>query len=167
MPRSVSRARLLSEPLPLPEEAVRRAYGASRVSYARRLIAGTVATMPGAFTVEGLHARLERVGAGVGLATVYRAVAAMLNTCFLAGVGTRNGVALYACCAGGGHHHHLVCTGCGVVAPVGCPLDAGLEKAASHSGFTITGHEVVLYGLCAECDDGRPASAPTSHGGVR
>lgn len=137
--------------LPLAGAALRSAYGASRVSLARRAITEAVVTISGAFTVEDLHARLTGTSDGVGLATVYRAVAAMLDSGFLATVGTRSGVALYARCGGGDHHHHLVCTGCGTVAAVDCPLDARLQAAASRSGYTITGHEVVLYGLCAAC----------------
>ncbi len=137
--------------LPITEETLRRAYGASRVSRARRTIAEAVVTMPGAFTVEDLHGRLARADASVGLATVYRAVAALIDTGFLATVGARAGIALYARCGGGDHHHHLVCTTCGTIAPIDCPLDAGLKAAVSRSGYTITGHEVVLYGLCAAC----------------
>jgi Fur family ferric uptake transcriptional regulator len=141
--------------LALTEEVLRAAYGASRVSGERRTIAEAVLATSGAFTVEELHAKTARAEAGVGLATVYRAVAAMLDSGFLATVGTRSGVALYARCAGGHHHHHLVCTGCGTVAAVDCPLDADLRAAAQRSGYTITGHEVVLYGLCATCEDTR------------
>ncbi len=141
--------------LPLTEEALRRAYGASRVSRPRRAIAEAIAALDGAFTVEELHGHLARGDSGIGLATVYRAVAALFDTGFLATVGARSGVALYARCAGGEHHHHLVCTGCGTIAPVDCPLDTGLKAAARRSGYTITGHEVLLYGLCAACGGDR------------
>ena len=139
------------EALPIADEALRHAYGASRVSSARRTIAEAIAATPGAFTVEELHGHLERRDSGIGLATVYRAVAALIDTGFLATVGTRAGMALYARCDGGEHHHHLVCTGCGTIAPIDCPLDAGLRTAARRWGYTITGHEVVLYGLCTAC----------------
>ena len=32
-----------------------------------------------------------------------------------------------------------------------CPLDRGVTDAAERGGFTVTRHEVTLYGLCAEC----------------
>jgi len=121
------------------------------VSNARRTILKTIGATEGALTVEELHRRLASADAGIGLATVYRAVAALVDTGFLATVGKRGGVALYARCGGGQHHHHLVCTGCGTIAPIDCPLDAGLMAAARRSGYTITGHEIVLYGLCSAC----------------
>jgi len=135
------------------------------VTRARRAIVEAVLAIPGAFTVEDVHAHLAGTPDSVGLATVYRAVAALIETGFLATVGTRSGVALYAHCTGGDHHHHLVCTGCGTVAAVDCPLDAGLKAAASRLGYTITGHEVVLYGLCAACGAGGTASSSVSRGG--
>lgn len=141
--------------LSVTEERLRRAYGASRVSRARRTIVTLIAATEGAFTVEDLHGSLAGADAGIGLATVYRAVAALIDTGFLATVGKRAGVALYARCGGGEHHHHLVCTGCGTIAPIDCPLDAGLKNAARRSGYTITGHEVVLYGLCTDCGSER------------
>jgi Fur family ferric uptake transcriptional regulator len=47
------------------------------------------------------------------------------------------------------HHHHFHCDGCGRVFDVpGCGLrvESGLPK-----GFSLTRHEVVLYGSCSEC----------------
>lgn len=151
MPASPHRPHRHVPALPVTEETLRRAYGASRVSRPRRAIAEAIAGAEGAFTVEDLHASLVRADAGMGLATVYRAVAALIDTGFLATVGARAGVTLYARCAGGEHHHHLVCTGCGTIAPIDCPLDAGVKDEARRSGYTITGHEVVLYGLCTAC----------------
>lgn len=47
------------------------------------------------------------------------------------------------------HHHHFQCDGCGRVFDIpGCGLrvDSGLPL-----GFSMTRHEVVLYGSCNEC----------------
>jgi Fur family ferric uptake transcriptional regulator len=47
------------------------------------------------------------------------------------------------------HHHHFHCDGCGRVFDIpGCGLrvDAGLPK-----GFSLSRHEVVLYGSCGQC----------------
>jgi len=167
MPRPAPQPHRHAAPLPLTEEALRGAYGASRVSQARRAIAEAAVAMSGAFTVEDLHAHLVRTARGVGLATVYRAIAAMLGSGFLATVGTRSGIALYARCAGGDHHHHLVCTGCGTVAAVDCPLDRAVLAAAGRAGYTITDHEVVLYGLCGACDDSPAPARPAPRGGER
>lgn len=132
-------------------DQVRRAYGAHRVSAARRTIAEIADALPGAFSVEDLWDDVRAAVPGVGLATVYRAVNAMLDAAYLAPVGTRGGTALYAVCAGGAHHHHLVCTSCGAVAGIACPVDSGLTSTARAAGYTLTSHEITLYGVCGAC----------------
>ncbi|MGB4594019.1 MAG: transcriptional repressor [Coriobacteriia bacterium] len=138
--------------MPDPQEHIlRRAYGSRRVSETRRAIARVAAGLPGAFSVEQLREETARTVPGVGLATAYRAVNAMLDSGYLASVGTRDGTALYAVCAGGAHHHHLVCTTCGAVTGVACPLDSGLASTAELAGYTLTSHEITLYGVCRAC----------------
>lgn len=133
-------------------------YGAGRVSAARRDIAGAIEEMARAFTVEELDETLRRLGNPAALATIYRAVAAMELTGALARVGEQDGTTLYAACGPhwhgdrpDDHHHHLVCTGCGAVEPVSCPVDGSVIQAAGDVGFVITRHEIRLYGMCAKC----------------
>lgn len=132
----------MSQPLP---------YGVGRVSAQRRRIAEVVAGYHVAFTVEDLARELHDRGQRSGLSTIYRAVATMDRSGYIERVGSREGSTLYVRCGRHGHHHHLVCTECGSVAHAGCPLDEIAARAASDTGFTITEHEVVLYGLCPVC----------------
>jgi len=136
---------------PTPSVDPRRLFKGRRVSAARAKIAEASTTLPGAFTVEDLHGAVTKDAPGVGLATVYRAAAAMVESGSLAPVGTRDGRTLYALCPGGTHHHHLVCTVCGAVVGVDCPFEHALDDAAAHEGYTVTRHEVTLYGLCRTC----------------
>ena len=130
---------------------VDRAYGTGRVSGQRREIAEAAREMPGAFTVDDLLRAVRARGSSVGVATVYRAVAAMEASGFLEVVGTRDGVGLYACCAHPTHHHHLVCTGCGTTVACACPVEDSVRSAADAAGFEITAHEMTVYGRCAVC----------------
>lgn len=127
------------------------AYGSSRRSPQRERIARSADAVRGAFSVDELLDSVRAEDPGIGPATVYRAVACMVEHGFLEQVGERAGRALYLRCADHGHHHHLVCTGCGTVAQAPCPLDDAAIEAASAQGFVITHHEVSVYGLCAEC----------------
>ena len=53
---------------------------------------------------------------------------------------------------GGYHHHHLVCTGCHRVVELrDCDLDPWVTRSARKHGFTATGHQVEIVGLCASC----------------
>jgi len=138
------------------EKALRSACGPGRMSRQRLKIARAAADMRGAFTVEELHHSAARTLPGLGLATTYRAVAAMAGCSTLAVVGERDGRTLYAWCAKDEHHHHLICTGCGAVAGIDCPLPEGSAlSAARDAGFTVTRHDLTLYGLCDACrEDG-------------
>jgi Fur family ferric uptake transcriptional regulator len=142
----------------------RAAYGAARVSPQRLAIAAAAdATVERAFSVDELAADVRRRDPGIGLTTVYRAVAAMEAAGFIEALGARDGATLYARCAHGGHHHHLMCTGCGAVTDVECTLDTA---SGAHRGFEVTGHRLVLYGLCGACrregegDSGEEARTP-------
>jgi Fur family ferric uptake transcriptional regulator len=135
------------------------AYGHARMTPQRRLIAQTAASMPGAFSVEELERAARATDTSTGVATVYRAVSAMIASGWLERVGERDGSALFARCqAGSHHHHHVVCDGCGRIEATECPVVA--EPGTGARGrFVITRHEVTLYGLCPQC-----AAASTTGG---
>jgi Fur family ferric uptake transcriptional regulator len=102
-------------------------------------------------TAQGIYASLTRRGEHVGLATVYRTLAA-LNGCGVVDALMHNpGEVCYRLC-GPGHHHHLVCDACHrVVELVDCDLDAWLAERAADHGFTVSGHTVEVSGTCADC----------------
>ena len=136
------------------------AYGDARVSPQRQAIVAAVAALPGAFTIDELTAAMRKRRVKAGVATLYRAVAALEASGWLERVGERNGSALFARCSGGRcHHHHVVCGGCGRVAAVGCPVLEGAKKLVELGGFVITRHELTLHGLCAKCRSSRNAEA--------
>jgi Fur family ferric uptake transcriptional regulator len=107
--------------------------------------------MPHAFTAEELLRSVRGREPRIGGATVYRALAAMVDAGFVEVVGTRDGAAAYARCRSTGHHHHVVCTSCGVVAEAACELDSVLERLESSSGFRLTSHDLALRGVCPTC----------------
>lgn len=96
---------------------------------------------------ELLEAAQARV-AGIGMATVYRAIRDLSDEGRLSAVALPGAAPRYEL-AGRGHHHHFECLGCRKVFHVdGCPGD--LARLAP-AGFTLEGHEIVLYGKCPEC----------------
>lgn len=127
------------------------AYGGGRVSAQRADLARAAAAMGVAFTVDDLASAAARDGRRPSLATAYRSVRAMLLSGYLERIGERDGRALYACCDADEHHHHVMCTSCGAVAETACPLGIGVASDAARAGFVLTGHDVVLYGLCRVC----------------
>lgn len=85
---------------------------------------------------------------GLGIATVYRTVKSLTENGDLVPVDLPGEPSRYEL-AGKGHHHHFSCNDCGRVFELeGCP---GNITRLLPPGFTMSGHEVVLYGRCAQC----------------
>lgn len=134
------------------DEYVRSAYGDARITAPRASVAMAVADRCDAFTIEDLMRSLRGRGtAAVSTATVYRAVAAMERSGHLERVGTRLGSVLYMRCGAHDHHHHIICDACGRTVATECPLGPRIARVAEGHGFTITRHDVTLYGLCGSC----------------
>jgi Fur family ferric uptake transcriptional regulator len=85
---------------------------------------------------------------GMGIATVYRNIRALLDEGWLVPVELPGHPPRYEQ-AGKAHHHHFHCQACGRVFELQGCID-GLLKLAPR-GFRVTGHEVVLFGTCADC----------------
>src|SRR5690349_17294474 len=74
-------------------------------------------------TAQEIHDRLRAGGSRVGLATVYRTLAALSDGGAVDALAHRPGEACYRLC-GSGHHHHLVCERCNRVVELGeCDLE--------------------------------------------
>ncbi len=109
--------------------------------------------------------------AGLGMATVYRTLKLLAEAGVVQPVEIPGESPRYEL-AGKAHHHHFYCRPCGRVFEVeGCPGDfADLAP----KGFTLDGHELVLFGSCDKCtkEEGKkagkarpPHASHASHGG--
>ncbi len=88
---------------------------------------------------------------GLGLATVYRHLKAMVDEGVLTPVELPGEPPRYER-RDLEHHHHFHCRACGRVFDMdGCLK--GIDALAPR-GFKVEAHEVVLYGRCAECARG-------------
>jgi len=133
-------------------------YGNGRMSAARSLIARAFASSSTALSAKELRSTLADDGHEVGLATIYRALAALESSGYVTRVGTLGNSAVYARCEVEGHHHHLVCTNCRGVEHTACPLGELAFEAASAAGSTVTAHELELYGVCTQCKEQKGGS---------
>ena len=85
---------------------------------------------------------------GLGIATVYRTINALVDDGWLVPVELPGEAARYER-AGAAHHHHFRCRECTQVFEIeGCPGDFA---ALAPPGFQLEAHEIVLYGRCAAC----------------
>ena len=85
---------------------------------------------------------------GMGIATVYRNIKALVEEGWLTPVDLPGDSSRYEV-SGKAHHHHFHCRNCGKVFDLpGCPVQVKLNLPV---GFVATAHELVLYGRCDVC----------------
>ena len=85
---------------------------------------------------------------GLGIATVYRNIKALVDSGWLRPVGLPGVPDRYEV-SGKDHHHHFHCRTCdGVYEVESCPGD--LDKIIP-DGFELDSHEIILYGVCGDC----------------
>jgi Fur family transcriptional regulator, ferric uptake regulator len=93
---------------------------------------------------EGASRRVE----GLGVATVYRAVGALLEAGLIEAVEIPGEPTRYER-SDKGHHHHFQCEKCDRVFDIAGCLD-NVRKLAPPK-FRVKEHAVTLFGLCAAC----------------
>ena len=103
-------------------------------------------------TAQELHARLRARGEPIGLATVYRTIAALRERGIVDALSHRPGETCYRLCEQGSHHHHLVCVSCHRVVELShCELGGWLDDVSAAHGFAATDHVLEVTGLCGAC----------------
>ena len=89
----------------------------------------------------------------ISLDTVYRTIATLVELGCVARTSLTPGPARYD--ANVSHHHHFVCTRCGSARDiVDSDLDAACASAGTTGLGTIETAEVLLRGVCTECERG-------------
>ncbi len=86
---------------------------------------------------------------GLGIATVYRNIKALLQKGDISEVALPGEPSRYEA-AGKDHHHHFRCECCEKVYELGGACFSGLESALPR-GFRATSHEMLVHGVCALC----------------
>jgi Fur family transcriptional regulator, ferric uptake regulator len=99
-------------------------------------------------TIHELHKLAARHCRGIGIATVYRNLKALIAEDELVSVSMPGGVILYEL-PRLSHHHHFSCVECEKVFDVEtCGLN--LQKLIP-PGFQLQEHEILLSGFCSSC----------------
>ena len=110
-----------------------------------------LAREPDDVTAQELHRRLVARGDRLGLATVYRTLAALVTHGVVDVLVHRAGEVCYRLCSDG-HHHHAVCTECHRVVELdGCGVGDWANRAAEALDFVPTEHRLEVHGVCAGC----------------
>lgn len=116
-----------------------------------------LAREPNDITAATLWRRMRaRKHATIGLATVYRTLALLDERGVIDSLSHHASERCFRLCRDA-HHHHLVCEGCHRVVELGdCDLGAWVDETAGRHGFTASGHQVEIAGLCVECRSEAP-----------
>jgi Fur family ferric uptake transcriptional regulator len=131
-----------------------------RNTWQREAVREALGTSEGFVSAQALHAHLRETG--IGLATVYRALAD------LAADGSadslqQEGESLYRACTPGTHHHHLICRNCGTTVEIEADeVETWAQQVAATHGFTAPQHVVDVFGLCPACTAEARAAADAS-----
>lgn len=102
-------------------------------------------------SAEEVYRKLVETGEDVSLATVYR----VLTQFEAAGIVKRHNFegshAVFELDQGE-HHDHLVCVQCNAVTEfVDNEIERRQELIAHQQGFTMTDHNLTIYGVCQQC----------------
>ncbi len=130
----------------------------SRQTEQRRVIREIFEEIPRPLTPTDVLESAQKKLDGIGIATVYRNLKYFHDHGWLTKVELANEPARYER-ADLEHHHHFHCKVCDRVFDLpGC---AGSVDHLVPSGFTLTSHEVTLYGQCDTCAS--PGGPVTQH----
>jgi Fur family transcriptional regulator, ferric uptake regulator len=102
-------------------------------------------------SAQEIHDLLADKGERVGLATVYRTLAALAEAGVVDMLRNEDGEAIYRRCSTS-HHHHLVCRTCGATVEVEGPaVERWTQSIATEHGYADISHDLEIFGTCPGC----------------
>src|SRR3954471_18485493 len=132
-----------------------------RNTWQRERVREALGDARGFVSAQSLHATLRDENTGIGLATVYRALAGLAAQGDADSLQSPEGESLYRACATPGHHHHLICRSCGRTVEIQADdIESWAARTAAAHGFRDPQHVVDVFGTCAECAAREHADAP-------
>jgi Fur family ferric uptake transcriptional regulator len=123
-----------------------------RNTWQRERVREALAGAGGFVSAQALHATLRDENTGIGLATVYRALAGLAAQGDADSLQSPEGENLFRACETRGHHHHLICRSCGVAVEIEADaVEEWAQRTAAQHGFSEAEHVVDIFGICADC----------------
>ena len=119
----------------------------------QQAITQVITDAPGPLSADEVRNRLRDTG--VGVATVYRALKAGVESGVFQPVDIPHSPTRYEP-ASRPHHHHFQCDACDCVYDLpGCPGD--LDRLLPQ-GFSLDRHDILLHGICETCQPTKEAA---------
>ena len=127
---------------------------ALRPTRQRRAVIAALGSFADFRSAQEIHELLGRTGEKVGLATVYRTLAALADAGEVDVLRSEDGEAIYRSCSDT-HHHHLVCRACGATVEVEGPaVERWTRTIAGEHGYAEISHTLEIFGTCPSCRPG-------------
>ncbi|MEU4768049.1 transcriptional repressor [Actinosynnema sp. NPDC023794] len=124
----------------------------SRTRTHREVVLRVLEELPGPATAYVIHHRARDTGARIGLTTIYRHLASLVETGTAGAMRDDTGQHLYYLRSDDGRTHTLMCTSCSLGVPVEATVVAqwAVETAVAH-GFSDIYLSAALTGVCPRC----------------
>lgn len=130
--------------------------GKARRTSQRRAVLRVLQDSPGPATAKEIHHRARVAGERIGLATVYRHLAALTRAGVTGTTQDRSGTHLYHLRHDDGDNHYLTCARCGRRVRVDASaVVRWATRAAGVHGFSDIRLSIDLAGLCLQCRSGQ------------
>lgn len=108
------------------------------------------------FEADDVYTSLKRKGKKVSLASVFRTIPLLVEAGFVRKTPCDHMHARYESVYESQHHDHLVCVKCGrVIEFKDDAIEELQERVAKKYRFAMSGHRLILSGLCRECQGKR------------
>ncbi|MDD7384279.1 MAG: transcriptional repressor [Actinomycetaceae bacterium] len=131
--------------------ASERSASTGRKTHQRAVILAWMEKNRDFLSAQDIHTRINEQGEHIGLATVYRTLAALAEDGHVDVLRTQTQT-LYRACETSAHHHHVVCRRCGMTLEIEMPELETLARASAHSaGFIEIDHVLEISGICPSC----------------
>ena len=110
-----------------------------------------LARIAGFASAQEIYELPKRRGEGIGLSSVYRALASLVELGTIDATRRADGESIYRVC-GDGHHHHLICKKCGETIEIeGNSIEKWVSTQAQTHKFREVSHHIEIFGLCRNC----------------
>jgi len=120
-----------------------------KITTQRMLVAEKIFSIHNHFTAESLQEELKDRRDEISKATIYRILSIMVEARLLQEHNFGKDYKYYEHIIGHEHHDHIICIECGRIVEF---MDEKIEelqrKAAREKGFSITGHDLNIFGIC-------------------
>ncbi len=99
-------------------------------------------------TAAEIYEEVRKSVSGIGVATVYRALAKLCESGSAIAIQDDNGVVHYDACVS--PHQHIYCSSCGKVLDIDIPISVDIN---GDSRYEVERYNVMFYGRCRACNE--------------